>query len=392
MIATYEDAVENLLDYLGSDPSQAALRDAKKAVQEAYRDLTNAHTWTYLYTSAQVHLSGPVIPGLITYAQSSGARPFLVTLASGSFPAWSHDALMIIGPTSYRVDRLLTTQTLTLEELSNPGIDITTPVKCIMYRDVYPLPHDFISQDIAFIPNNFSNLTYRHPREWVRANEGILRMGPPQHFTILGGVKHPGRFTFNVFPCPDVEYNVHYAYKRRPRPMATYRESTGFMTFTNGTSIVGSGGATFSQADEGAVIRISGDSVNLPTNETGDNPAYFESQIIAVTDQTHATIKDSCPEILMGVCYTISDVLDIEAGAMMSAFNRLCEQKLSVIRIMQDRKFPKEEYTQALERAKCADSRSMGPRAEHHGGSHFITGLWGAGGESGPCGHGPGAY
>ena len=46
---TYQDAVDHVVDYVGGGLSDVVVRDAKKAVQAAYRDLFMAHNWTYLY-------------------------------------------------------------------------------------------------------------------------------------------------------------------------------------------------------------------------------------------------------------------------------------------------------------------------------------------------------
>lgn len=454
-VPTYQDCVNHLLDYLGSDPSDAALRDAKKAVNEAYRDLANAHTWTYLYTpvclqTAQMIGEDPNNSGIsdgttITYKHSGGEFPRMVTLygvfnfpplpspfppeypfgppwswagsgaqwpwdpangtppwfvrenwpsdwgpwpfSTGStpvwppqprpaaWPSWAQDGILVLGhndPTEYGisyganlayfVDRVISPTVLTLREDSNPGADIPYPTAYAFYRDAYPLPRDFISQDVTFIPNNFPSLQPIHPREWMRISQNEVRVGKPIYYSILGYDREPGRHAVHFSPIPDIVYEIHYAYKRMPRSMRLYAQSTGVVSMdADLRTVVGLQGATFTKAMEGnSIIRFgSNGSIELPTDEFRDNPYAFEGLITQYLDSTHVLIEPAAPTVVQNVPYTISDMADIDPGSMTTVLLRLCEQKLSVIRILKDRQFPISEYLVALDRAKCADSRSM---------------------------------
>jgi hypothetical protein len=387
-----------LLDYLFSDPGDAALRDAKKATQEAYRDLTNAFDWSYLYTPAQVITNAPFAAGNVTYQESSGLHPRLVTLAppdptiqppppQATWPGWAQNAvLQLPGPASgidpldnpnyfmvinnvYRVDKLISPTQLTLQENSNPGVDFVTPTQAMLYGDTYLLPRDFIAQDITFIPNNFGNLQFIHPREWLRFTEGMQYVNAPTHYSIIGDQRYPGRFTLRIAPFPDVSYPVHYAYKRRPRPLVNYHVTAGTAKVIpyDPDQLLRGVAATqpvFSPSHVGSVIRF-GSGQDLPTNESGGNPVVFESHIEEVVTSTLAVLVDPADVPYDGVGFVVSDPLDIEEGAMMTALLRLSERKLATIRIMKDRKFPMEDYYAALEAAKAADSRSFMGRSSH---------------------------
>ena len=412
MIPTYQDCVNHLLDYLGSDPSDAALRDAKKSVNEAYRDLANAHTWTYLYTpvclqTSQMIGEDPNNSGIsdgttITYKHSGGEFPRMVTLNGvfdfptipspfpteyrlghprswdvhgAQWPSWAHDGILVLGhndPTdygisyganlAYLVDRVISPTVLTLREDSNPGADIPYPTAYAFYRDAYPLPRDFIAQDVTFIPNNFPNLQFIHPREWMRISQNEVRVGKPIYYSILGYDREPGRHAVHFSPLPDIIYEIHYAYKRMPRAVRLYAQSSGVVSVdADLVTVIGLKGATFSKAMEGnSIIRLSAQgSTELPTDQYRDAPYDHEALITQYLDQTHVLIEPAAPSTYQGVQYTISDMMDIDPGSMTTVLLRLCEQKLTTIRIMKDRQFPKEEYLVALDRAKCADSRSL---------------------------------
>lgn len=386
MIHTYEDVVSHLLDYLFSDPGETALRDCKKAIQEAYRDLCNAFNWTYLYTPAQFITNPPFAAAGVTYQQSSGQFPRLVTLTAGAWPSWAQNAvLQLPGPVSgidpldnpnyfmvinnvYRVEKRISDAQITLMENSNPGVDFVTPTQAALYGDTYLLPPDFVSQDQTMIPNNFGNLQFIHPREWLKFTEGMQYVNAPTHYSIVGESRYPGRLVLHIAPFPDVSYPIHYAYKRRPRSLVYYQVADGTVTVT--IALDGSLTAlTFSRpvltpAMVGSVVRFSV-TADLPTNETGGNPSTFEAHIQSVSSAQIATM-DATPDFpYNAVGFTISDPLDIEEGAMMTALLRLSERKLSTIRIMKDREFPMEEYYRALEAAKAADSRSFMGRSSH---------------------------
>lgn len=64
---TLSDLVEHALDYLGGTPDDQANRDCLRSVQQAYREVTNARTWSYLYTHGRVETEAPYNLGTIAY-------------------------------------------------------------------------------------------------------------------------------------------------------------------------------------------------------------------------------------------------------------------------------------------------------------------------------------
>lgn len=64
---TLSDLVEHALDYLGGTADQQATRDCLRSVQQAYREVTNSRTWSYLYTHGRVMTDSPYNIGTIAY-------------------------------------------------------------------------------------------------------------------------------------------------------------------------------------------------------------------------------------------------------------------------------------------------------------------------------------
>src|SRR4051812_13716732 len=103
MYLTYQDAVERLIDYLGAQPSDTVLRDAKQAAIEALRELTQAHAWTYLYTHGRIVTQPEYTSGLITYEASGDDGPYEVALAGGTWPALAAFGVLRTGNINYDV-------------------------------------------------------------------------------------------------------------------------------------------------------------------------------------------------------------------------------------------------------------------------------------------------
>ena len=111
------------------------------------------------------------------------------------------------------------------------------------------------------------------------------------------------------------------------------------------------------------MLRISGSSV-APTSLIGTNPPAFEDIVSAYTSLTSLTTATVPPVALSGVNYTISDAIDIEPGAMTTAFLRCCEWQAAIARRLETRQEAFELYKEALVTAKEADARSTMNRAE----------------------------
>lgn len=67
---TLSDLVEHALDYLGGTADEQATRDCLRSVQQAYREVTNSRTWSYLYTHGRVITDAPYNLGTVAYIHS----------------------------------------------------------------------------------------------------------------------------------------------------------------------------------------------------------------------------------------------------------------------------------------------------------------------------------
>lgn len=66
-LVTYKDCIDHAIDYLGATVTGDASRDAKRAVQNAYRSLASLHNWSYYYTRGRLVTNEAYSTGTIEY-------------------------------------------------------------------------------------------------------------------------------------------------------------------------------------------------------------------------------------------------------------------------------------------------------------------------------------
>lgn len=363
MLLTFQDSVERLVDYLGGEPSDAVLRDAKKAVISALRDITQCFTWTYLYEHGRITTSKSYDCGLVTYLPVGGQVPNQLTLVGGCWPDWSMFGTVRLFNTNFDVAQRLSGTVLQLSSPLAPSYMITNPTAYGIFRDTYTMPENFQSQDQTIVKTNWTGLDYVHPREWLMETATIGIIGDPIVYTFMADDDFGGRLCMKLAPFPTEPREIDYIYKRRANALNLFRSNCGTVaTGVNSKTIQGTGTAFTTQMADVCVVRVSGNN-KPPTSEWGDNPAVFESKIVAVNPATQMlTLLEAAPAAYAAAPYTISNWLDITTGTMSQAFERCCEMHISMTRVLKDKPSARLQYEAALEVAKCADCRVSLPR------------------------------
>ncbi len=390
---TFSDAIDHGIDYLGGNPSDQARRDCVRAAVEAYRDIANAFNWSYLYTQGRV-ITNPAFDGsenncTIQFQQTGGTYPLQVTLTGGTWPSWAGQGYIRAGTTglfpsyipvtgdvdtttsfvAFKVAEMKSATVLTLDPVINPGIDLPAGTPFILYCDTYLLPEDYISQDQALYERNFGGMSYTHPREWLYENRYVFAQGVPMAYTITGDQKWPGRMVIRVYPWPYEFRTIDYIYKRRPRPLYVPLITGGTVAIAANTNALMGTGTNFNVSQVGSVVRLSGTGTKPPSSLImGSNPAVFETVITDWISATQVNLQDASVQAYSGVQYTISDSIDIEAGAMMNAYLRCVEKHIGMSRTLKDKPSAAKQYLEALAEAKSADSRSFTGRSVNQAG------------------------
>ena len=368
---TFQDSVDHLVDYLGGAATDQVVRDSKRACASALRDLANAHRWSYHYTHGRVLLNAPYSTGTVAYDHTGGTYERMMTLTSGVWPTWTTYGQIRVPSAStsttdsviYEVEDRKSDTVITLSATLNPGADVTAGATYSLYRDSYELPSDFIAQDQALYQDSFADMEYVHPRDWLRYSRYRYSSGIPRFFSIIGDDTNNGRMEMRVTPPPDAAKTVDFVYQRRPRSLRIMAVSAGSISSAvSGTRTITGVGTAFDSTMIGSVIRLSS-SVTAPTSDIGDNPSAFESVITAVSSSVVLLVRDALTSDFASVAYVLSDPIDIEHGAMLTAFQRCAEAQIAINRTLKDKPSARAAYEVALGLAMDADSRSFQGRA-----------------------------
>lgn len=356
---TVSDIVEHLRDYLGSNVNAEVQRAILRSLQSAYRELTNARRWVYLYQHGRVQVRGHYTTGSVAYSTSTNQ----MVLTGGTWPSWvDHSSQIAIGTVTYQVAQRISDTVVTLDPVLTSIADIPSGTAFDLYQDTYDLPLDYVAQDQSFADVAWAGLEYVHVNAWLQVTRFYRSFSnTPRYWTIRGSPKTPGRMAISLFPYPDQDRTLDFIYHRRPRTINLYRYETGTVSVDSvgqPTTITGSGTA-WDTSMIGSTIRLSSSTTQPPTSFAGVNPYAVECNIVNVTGAGTIITDQSIPTSYTGVKYVISDPIDIEVGAMMEAFLRCCEKHVSIQRNKKDVPVAEKLSLDALIRAEEADSRSF---------------------------------
>lgn len=362
-LTTYADLVYHLTDFLEGDPSGVGDRDCRRAVQSALDTFANEHSWTLYYTQGRINTVAPYETGTVTYDHTGGTYERQVTLTDGTWPTWATFGHIVIDNTIYEIAERISNSVITLTSASNPGEDIADAATFSLRRDTYPMPHDFIASDELINVQQCMGMMYVHPRHWLAKQRLVISPAFPTQYTFTGDPNYLGTLAVRFYPPPDQAYGLDFLYRRRPRSLKVDEYSTGTVSISGSSNLVTGTGTSWTSKHIGTVLRFSDSRTDVPTGLSGAYPYLYERVVTDVTSTTGITLDSTVPETLSGVKYSLSDPLDIEDGAMRTAFLRCCEWQLSIARQMKRADDIELAYKRALTLAQEADSRSLARRA-----------------------------
>lgn len=363
---TFEDAVEHVLDVFDLDNSTRNKRIARRAILQAYRDLPNMRSWNYYYRRKPIFTVANYNTGTISYDHTGGSSERLVTLTSGTFPTWAARGRIIINNVHYDVESYLTSTTITLTASGNPGEDVAAGSTYNLYRNTYPLPADYRKSAKLYDITQWREMPLATPVEQQVVEGSYYRdPGTPKFATIKNDGDYYGNMSISFTPPPSSVKAYDLMYEARPRELATEKYDTGTVSVASTTTTTVTGSSTvFAAAHVGSIIRFSSDSTNAPTSLVGIrannliNPYLAQRVILSVSTATSLTMDAAIPNVLAGVKYTISDPIDLEAGAMLTAFWRMAELEMAKLTTRNDVGMREQLARAAILAAMEADERS----------------------------------
>lgn len=360
-IWTYHDVLDHLLQLKGGTGDARLKTLARMAIQSAYNELTSVKNWSYLYARGRVTTDAQYTTGTITYDHTGGTYERLLTLASGTWPTNAARGIVLISGVEYHADSRKSDTELTLSVNSNPGADVAAGTAYTWWRDTYPLPLDFQAADDLIDHSQSYMASFMAAGTVLNYRANRQQANNPIAYTFLADPDYVGQMAVMFEPPPDVAYNFDFTYRRRALPMRTSDYSTGTVA-TSGTTVTGTSTA-WTSLMVGSCIRF-GDTTNVPGSVVSETPFKEERIITAVASATSLTIDAALDNAYSGAKYRISDVVDLEQGAMWVAFLKGCEKELGRLLPAQDYERLDREYEKALVRAKEADSRHFGSRTD----------------------------
>lgn len=370
-MTTYQDLIDHLLAYSGTDATKASSSQHGRAVQIAYNAMVNRHAWNYYWTLGRVMTDAPYGTGTVAFDLTGGADERQLTLSGGTWPSWAARGYVIIGSATYQVATRVSDTVLTLAEASSPSDDLAAGTVYQIVRDSYPLPADFVASDEPTIGFDGAPLEFHHVRNW--STYGRWRStGKPTCFAYAGDPVNRGRLQLVLSPAPDATYAIDFVYRRKPRLLVFDGAAAGLVSVdAAGTTVTGTNTA-FRAAMVGSVLRLGTTNQTRPTGLGGLNTRAHEAVITAVNSASELLVDAGPDEAADKVAYTVSDPADVDEVAMVEFLIAECEiqwRKLSRSSGGPDTtaKAERSEYEMAFTRAREADQRYAGRRASLRG-------------------------
>lgn len=372
---TYQDLVEHVLDMFDSPRSGRPLRMAKRACQEAMRELTHACQWSYYDTNYKFRTAANLTTGTVAYDHTGGAYENLLTLSGSTFPSNARLYTIILSGAHYPISRYIDTTRVVLDPDQNPGADVAAGTTYTMYRASYPMPMDFVQMGRLYDRDNDKEIPLvgadRHLADLIYYYD---TPDTPCRATLRNDGEYLNACSLLFSPPASSAINYEFHYQRRPKTLVVEKNSTGTMTVLTGTTAGVLVGGLLTSDCIGSVIRF-GTAASEPTSilgsvdDTNVSPVHTAVITAIVSDMVTFTIDNAHTSDILAAKFTVSDPLDIDCGSMLTAVQRLAEAAYTrtTKRDPRERREREELALYALRDARERDNRirNLGPIYEY---------------------------
>lgn len=327
-IWTVQDAVEHLLDRFGVPRSEPRHRRvAFRSVVTALREVCVGYPWRYFDRRLILTTSASYSTGTVAYVHSARS----LTITDGTWPSWARYGRVILNSVHYHVEKRDSDTVLTLPEGSNPGANFSGTYT--IYRDAYLLPDNFHSLGHVYDVDQRRALPLMTSGAQHAASVLVWDSpGTPDYATLQGSNEEYGRLALVLTPAPSSARNYDLRYQAAPRTPRVEKEAQGTVSVSGGT-VTGTG-TNFTSDHVGCILRVASASSREPTapgggvDDTEIVPA-FTAIVQSVASTTSLTISNTTASA-SGARYTLSDPLDIEPHAMLTAVFRQAEYQFAL--------------------------------------------------------------
>ena len=327
---TYVEALDHLSNvYQQHSELSSPRRRAITAVQTVYREWAYKHNWNYYNNTATFLTDEAQDTGTVTYVASTR----VVTLAGGTFPTDAKLWKIKIEGVIYRIASYTDSTNIVLEPETAPEVNITTGVTFTIFHDTYLL-EDNLRQILTIIDTDKDlEIGYMSSRnQEIRQNTYYEDSSDPLMYDFASHPDYPDRLLIRLLPSPSTARTYAYLYTKTPREIKVLNDY-GTATYATTTTITTS--LALAADRVGSIIWIAPNTspptglsglYNTNTNADEFNP-YLYSRIITGISGTTVTVNETIASFTAGSGYLVSDYVDIQQGAMMTAFQRAIESE-----------------------------------------------------------------
>lgn len=325
---TYQDCIEHLLDSHDTDRTGKNQRDARRAVMTAYRELPQKHTWSYFQRQRLLQTVASYSTGTIAFDLTGGAHELMLTLTTGTWPSWAAMGRVIIADVHYEVNRRISDSIITLNSNSAPAADVASGTTYTIYKNSYLLPNDFRRLlRLWDTTNNREIIQTNADRQHAIQQAWNDQPGDPWECTVRGTSDYYGAKVLILGPPPSTAITCDLYYDSLPQALTVDSYSTGSVSVSSATVTL-TGGA-FPASCVGCIMRFS-NTLSPPTgpygNLKGSDNIFAEQGVIkSRTSATEVVLEEAPTGTYSGVGYTVSSPIDLDQGAMFTAFLRMAE-------------------------------------------------------------------
>lgn len=366
MIWTFTDLIEHLRDVHEFEFDTRAHRNARRSVLRAYRDLANYNAWSYYSNRRRMVLTAASqTDGTVAYTHSTRR----VTLTGATWPTNVTKYRLSLHGARHEILSRVSSTVIELPFEDNPGEDVAALASYVLYRESYPVPIGFRKLVAIFDVEQQREIPIVQPSEQLRlAQRAWTDPAIPEYVSLRGGDDFLGGITLNFVPPPDQARQYEIGMDTEPQPLRIEKFTGTDAASTQDSPVVTFATSVIPEDAAGSVLRLASNN-EVPTSLIGEensdgsdhtNPALCERVILSRDSATQVTLDAAIPDTLTNVGFLISDPLDVEQSAMLTALQRLAEAeyaKLQKIGDPQQRASYWNTFERALVDAKEFDRR-----------------------------------
>lgn len=302
-------------------------RRMRRAILGCYRELPYKAPWSFYSRNVLLSTVAPQTTGTVAYVASTRT----VTLTGATWPSNVVDYVLRIDGVQCRVESRTSSTVIILAEGTAPAANIAAGASYSLFRAIYTLPEEWRNiQTIRDIDSGWS-LEIAEPNEVHWDSTGIYDSpGEPRKVSIAQRQAGLGQLGLQFTPPPSAVRRYSITIDAVPRPLSLENFASTATLSANTSTVTIDSGDVLPTRLIGCVARFSL-SATEPTGTAGANPYKFQRKIISRTDATHFVVDEAIDTALVGYGMTISDPIDIEPGAMLTAFQRMIEYEFALL-------------------------------------------------------------